>query len=547
MGRGQEDKGNDNKNKKGFRITPGQAQDAMKIIVGTKTNATIRDLEEEEGELEEKTGTVVSIDRDKINGDGWTVQDEEGNTYKCSCASNMYEIPASTERHGVLYPDQTVTVKFTVNPVLRTNTITEINFLDEKGVAKRAGKSQFDTFKENKAKKQAEARGEKYEEPKDDTEEGVLDIAKWRHEDEATTIIAKPMSAISVSNSKISFNYNNTNEVLADEDAIKTEGDKTKINTKKLDINSDEVTIQDQPLEDYIIDYALFDLLAYDSTTFTNVEDIGIDILLQSGMGQIVINRDIDLYDDERIIGDLKNPVMFPNNKLRYPLLGENDVYDLNIYPNGLITVGSRGKPGEGKHISSTINWLTSPYGIKNIITVNIGKMCNCCGDVSGQKSYLNYCPKCGAWKTLYEVNYQIKCSSCNAMYCEGCGHDLSSNCSVDTYNLKEYEQNIISDVATSCNYCDAQIPIGEKKEYANWCPYCHQWGYLYVREDKESKKTLECTYCNKSFCLNCGTLQNQNFINSYIQTPITFQDYKEFMKNNGFMNFNKMQFTRVL
>ena len=546
MPNGKEDKDSDGKNKKAFRITPGQAQDAMKIIVGTKTNATIRDLEEEEGELEEKTGTVVSIDRDKINGNGWTIQDEEGNTYKCSCASNMYELPASTERHGVLYPNQTVTVKFTINPVLRTNTITEINFVDEKGKAKRAGKSQFDTFRENKKKKQAEARGEKYEEPKDDTEEGVLDIAKWRHEDEATTIIAKPMSAISVSNSKITFNYNNTNTVLADEESVATEGAKTKIDTKKLDINSDEIKIQDQLLEDYIIDYSIFNLLAYDSTSSVNVDEYGIDILLQSGMGQIAINRNLELYANERIVADLKNPVMFPNNRLRYPLLSDDDVFDLNIYPNGLVTIGSRGNPGP-KDILSTVNWLTSPYGIKNVITVNVGKMCDCCSDISGQKSYLNYCPKCGTWKTLYEVNYQIKCSTCNTTYCEACGHDISVSCSNSMYNLKEYDQNVISDTATSCNYCEAQIPTGDKKEYANWCPYCHQWGYLHVNEDKESKKTLECTYCNKSFCLNCGVLQDQTFVNSYIQTPITFQSYKDFVEKNDIMNFNKAQFTRVL
>ena len=73
-----------------FRPSIARVQNAQKIFTSTKTNATIRDLEEEEGELEEKEGTVVSIKRDLINGKGWTVQDKDGQTYLCSCASSMY-------------------------------------------------------------------------------------------------------------------------------------------------------------------------------------------------------------------------------------------------------------------------------------------------------------------------------------------------------------------------------------------------------------------------------------------------------------------------
>ena len=62
-----------------FRPSIARVQNAQKIFTSTKTNATIRDLEEEEGELEEKEGTVVSIKRDSINGSGWTVKDKEGN------------------------------------------------------------------------------------------------------------------------------------------------------------------------------------------------------------------------------------------------------------------------------------------------------------------------------------------------------------------------------------------------------------------------------------------------------------------------------------
>ena len=68
--------------KKAFRPTIARTQNSMKVINSTKTNATIRDLDEEEGELEEKEGVVVSIKRDLINGTGWTVKDAEGNLYK---------------------------------------------------------------------------------------------------------------------------------------------------------------------------------------------------------------------------------------------------------------------------------------------------------------------------------------------------------------------------------------------------------------------------------------------------------------------------------
>ena len=97
-----------------FRHSIARVQNAQKAFTSNKTNATIRDLEEEEGELEEKNGTVVSIKRDMINGAGWTVQDDEGQTYICSCASSMYEIPETVERGGILYPKETVEVTFTV-------------------------------------------------------------------------------------------------------------------------------------------------------------------------------------------------------------------------------------------------------------------------------------------------------------------------------------------------------------------------------------------------------------------------------------------------
>ena len=105
-------KQNNQNNKPSFRPTPTQVADSLKILTGVKTNSTIRDLEEEEGELEEKEGIVVSIQEDKINGAGWTVKDDKGELYVCSCASNMYDLPETKEHGGVLYPSDNVKVIF---------------------------------------------------------------------------------------------------------------------------------------------------------------------------------------------------------------------------------------------------------------------------------------------------------------------------------------------------------------------------------------------------------------------------------------------------
>ena len=119
--------------RKGFRPTPNQFKNSMRIMSGNKANASVRDIEEKDDkELEEKEATVVSIEKNKINGDGWTVQDGDGKTYKCSCQSNLYEVPKSKERGGILYPTDTVKCKIKINPVLNITTITEIITNDSK-------------------------------------------------------------------------------------------------------------------------------------------------------------------------------------------------------------------------------------------------------------------------------------------------------------------------------------------------------------------------------------------------------------------------------
>ena len=73
-----------------------------------------------------------------------------------------------------------------------------------------------------------------------------------KHGDKATTIIASPKSAISISDAIISFNYNNDNSVTADENEIGIDGKKTNINTETLAINSNNITIKDTSLDDYL-------------------------------------------------------------------------------------------------------------------------------------------------------------------------------------------------------------------------------------------------------------------------------------------------------
>ena len=209
--------------RKAFRPTNARFTNSMKIVTSTKSNSTIRDLTEDEGELQELIGTVESIDRDKINGSGWKVKIDDGQTYVCSVASSLYEIPSTVERGGILYPNETVTCKFTVNPVLRINTITE--FLTD------AGDENSEDGTENTS---------------------ALDVSKWTHGDKPTTVIAKPKSALSISDGFIELNYDNDNSVLADPNAVKTTGKETQINTDKLSINSGSISIQGTDLSDLL-------------------------------------------------------------------------------------------------------------------------------------------------------------------------------------------------------------------------------------------------------------------------------------------------------
>lgn len=474
-----------------FRHTPHRAADAMKIIVGNKTNATIRDLEETEEDIEEIEGVVVSIDKDKINGDGWNVKGPDGAIYVCNCASNMYQLPETEEYGGMYYPTETVKVKITKNPTLRNNTITEFTSLGK--------------------------------------DEKTLDISKWKHGDKETTIIAKPKSAISVSNALISFNYDNKNEVKADKDAVKTEGEKTIIGTKSLAINSDNISIQDMDLDAYIKQQA--STIVGSQQQSNNPHELGVNIDNQNNLGQLNLN--VKTYipkGRQKVVTDLKNPALFPERIQKHPLLTGTDIDQLYIYPNGLVTIEARGVPNE-KEIFSTFNWITPQYTRKNILSVQVKTACDCCDqNETGQKEYFNYCPECQMWNTLSETyDGYITCSKCHLKWCEGCGHLKGVDCSEKARNLKTYAGNIIMAVGTSCEYCKNQIPTGTVKEYANYCPKCYKWNYLRLdHEDVNNNEgsVLHCDYCDTSYCTNCAIIQGDDFISSFLSKDYYYQDF---------------------
>ena len=481
--------------KKVFRHTPHRAADAMKIIVGNKTNATIRDVEETLEDIEEKEGVVKSIDKDKINGDGWVVQDSDGETYNCNCASDMYQLPETEEYGGTYYPKDKVSVKFTVNPMLKTNTITEITSLGD--------------------------------------DEKTLDLSKWKHGDKATTVIAKPMSAISISNAIISFNYDNKNKVTADKDEVKTDGEKTNINTNVLDINSRQINIQNQPLDQYISNQAK-------DTEINQQKDNNMNLLHQNNLGQLNLNIKT-IYipgrkKNKRIIKDLKDPALYPDEMQRQPLLTGYDIDSLYIYPNGLVAIQANTIADKrDQSILSTHQWITPGNAYKNLLKVSAIKFCDCCPtDAEGVQTYFNHCPRCHTWNTLYNKNNVIACKGCSITWCQSCGHPYNVNCSDNSLKLKKYSDWKISATGMPCEYCKNEIPYGKVREYANYCPKCWHWGYLTLEtkhnNDGDEQHFLHCDHCNESYCVNCSISQGESFIKNFFNSE-TLYNYDNFAK----------------
>lgn len=471
-----------------FHHSPHRAVDSMKILVGNKTNATIRDFEETEEDIEELTGVVISIDKDKINGNGWEVKDDEGNIYYCNIAFNLYDLPETKEYGGVYYPTEKVTVKFTKNPVLRTNTITEVTSLGK--------------------------------------DEEKIDLSKWKHGDKPTTIIGKAKSAISISDSFITFNYDNTNVIKADEQSLKMDGEQTDVNSNNLNINSNNINIQGDPLEKYIYDQTIN---ALDDKNERNIN--GMNITQNNGLSQLNILKTVYIpAKNQRVLFDLMDPRYYPDRVQAHLLLTGNDINKLYIYPNGLVSVQSSNQvPVSAGKIQSTINWITPSYSKKNVLTVTVRSVCGCCDEhVSGIQEYFNYCPHCKTWNTLYESQNIIKCDGCSHSWCPGCGHLKDEPCGSTSGDLKPYSTNKISGMTMYCHYCKDKIPTGLSREYANYCPKCHKWGYLRIEDDivdGEQMRFLHCDSCNESYCLNCSISQGKSFITNFLNDNTTLKE----------------------
>lgn len=475
----------------GFRPSLARTQNAMKNISGTKTNATIRNIEEEEGELEEKEGVVVSIKRDLINGAGWTVKDKEGNTYTCSCASSMYEVPETVERGGMLIPKDTIEVTFTVNPVLRINTIKEIKSLGE------------------------------------ETEK--LDISQWQHGDESTTIIAKPKSALSISDGLIKMDYNNDNKVQADEEAVSTEGKATNINTDKLSINSGDIEIQGKSLSDVVDEQALE--VSNEHTAF-NVESLpSIDMILDrsNNITQLSINTGNNAINIQGgVIGQIKDQKSIPLRDQNQQLLTDGNCIDIiTIDTDGVIRISptSINPCTQERKILSTNNWVTPRVEARNYIKVTVNNSCDYCNDGDNIiMEYVNYCPICNKWNVLSNTGTSIRCSKGHS-YCQNCG--TSEDGSV---RLKKYLDYYVQAYGVTCKHCRDQLSPHTIKTYVDYCPNCEEWGVLYQSEridEDETINILKCSSCDSEFCSTCGIDQDKHGL-TLTDNPVQFDAYKK-------------------
>lgn len=483
-------------NKKAFRPTPSRFQNSFKILSGTKTNATIRDLEEEDEELEEKEGTVVSISRDKINGTGWVVKDDEGNIYNCSCSSNMYDLPDSVERGGVLYPNETIKVKFKINPVLRINVIEEVTSLKEKE---------------------------------------TLDIGKWKHGEASTTVIAKPKSAISISDSKISFNYDNKNEITADEESIDLKGKETNIKSEKVNIDAEEVDIKGIDINTFIegLNYKnnIKNATLTSYTGGVTPQDASSVYLMQErNLVSATIDGDnILLNDQRRLMADIKEQRKHPLREQKFVLLTDKGMDEIQITTDGLITFRTDNKPGEPRKILSTHNWLAPQYDKRHTISTFGVQNCSCCHDVINEQTFINYCPICNGWLVLSQIENNVICNTCGATFCGACGHYNTASCYDTEYDLKKYDDYHISVVGDYCRHCNQRMREHDTKEYVNYCPSCKKWNFLDVEVQKENGKStniLHCRHCHQDYCANCGTIQNDYEIKSFSDNVIYYDDY---------------------
>lgn len=481
----------------GFRPSLARTQNAMKIINGTKTNATIRDLEEEEGELQEKEGTVISIKRDLINGAGWTVKDTEGNTYICSCASSMYEIPEGIERGGILYPpENTVKVTFTINPVLKINTIKEIKSLGE--------------------------------------ETKKMDISQWQHGEESTTVIAKPKSALSISDGFIKIDYNNNNKVVASNKGISTEGKATNINTDTLYINSENINVQGTTLSEMIGNEALEISNEHESFDIDAPSDINIVLDRSNNITQLTINSDDSVkIDNHYIIGEIKDQKSIPIRIQTQQLLTDgNCISIITIDTNGIISISptSINPCTEERMILSTNTWITPRTQSRNYIKVTVNHYCdNCDNGNNTTMEYVNYCPKCNNWNVLSNTGKYIRCS-CGEKYCQNCGISINNT----SLRLKTFVDNYIPTYGKTCQYCEKQLSGGIIKYYVDYCPNCREWNILeqdeYINDSGDTVIVLRCTHCDSVFCSTCGTDQEHHGL-TITDAKVQYSSYKNALR----------------
>lgn len=477
--------------KRAFRHTPTRFQNSVKILAGTKSNSVIRNLEETEEEIEEVEGTVISIDKNKINGNGWAVQDSNGNIYQCSCASNMYEIPESKERGGILYPNDTIKVIFTRNPVLKTNVIKEILSSQENS---------------------------------------KIDINKWKHDKEATTIIAKPKSAISISDGMIKMNYDNKNSVNVDDAGVKLTGKETNIEAEKIALNAKEVMINDKNLSDYIkLNQKLEDFRQWSGGAFP--EDMSsLSIANMGNMSQATLEDSIYLDEKDRVIGDIKDQMRFPTKDLKFPLMTSNGIDELTVRANGIISARSKTSNGR-RDVFSTHSWI-SPQTDRNVLDVKVTKYCGECNELNNNVRYIDYCPVCKSWHRLSYTKDNVLCNQCGATFCGNCGTG-------DGGNLKKHQDNYINIVGENCNYCEDILATNNAKQYADYCPVCKKWNTLvYNTFDRNGNSTnqIQCTSCDSVYCGNCGTEQAGYKKQSFYDNKINYDNYINKMHKLNFI-----------
>lgn len=516
-----------------FRPSPTRVQNSIKILAGTKTNATIKDIEENikdedgKGELTEQTGTVVSIQRDKINGDGWTVKGSDGQTYKCSCASSMYDIPSSVERGGILYPKTTIQVKFTVSKVLRRNSITEfLSGLDDK-------------------EKDSDSEG---------SNTSKLDISKWRHGEEATTIIAKPKSAISISNNLISFNYENDNGAVVEREnininsnGVSVNGKAMDVNTKETNINSSKIVVNGKDATD-IINNQIKESNKNDGGVVTSEQPLP-NIVVQRTQNVVQLNITylyLFVTKEERVIANIKDVYAMPLleqtfnvAQSTFKIANEDGTEELKsvkdiikIYTNGIVTISTTDEANEGEHtISTSHTWITNIYNPRTLLIIDeptLCKYCNINGVIVLEKkyAYINYCPSCNKWHVLSVLNGQICCSQCGQVYCGVCG----ANIDVNEPKLKLYDEHCIKTLVSNCDDCVINAVSNVYRYYIDYCPVCDKWDKL-IPMKKDDNNILYCPSCDTDFCSGCGTIQNmkeedKNKYNDLFGKIINYEDY---------------------